>query len=42
MDKLGRAFRNAASSLKRAVQAKEMVGTDELGNKYYRYCLTSG
>ncbi len=38
MDKLSRAFRNAFSSIKRAVQSKEMVGTDELGNKYYRYC----
>jgi hypothetical protein len=37
MDKLGRAVKNLFSSLKRSAQPKELVGADELGNKYYRW-----
>ena len=37
MDKLGRAVKNLFGSLKRSVQPKEMVGADELGNKYFRW-----
>jgi hypothetical protein len=37
MDKLGRAVKNLLGSLKRSVQPKELVGADELGNKYYRW-----